>query len=282
MAIPYNGIDPYEVLGISNNVTPLEIKKAYKKLCLKYHPDKIQQQQTQVDTSAFPRIQFSYSILSDPIKRQRYDNTGSLDESEISNDFNWKEYFESMNEKITIDMIEEDKAKYQNSDEEKEDILQNFVYYEGDFLKLFEVIPHLEFNEQEESRVFNIIETELQVPTFRESLDNLALKAWEKYKKSRKTKVRQMLKKLAKEAKEAEELEKILQKKSNAKLNSESDLKLLIQSRQANRLDDLINNLESKYVNKKGKKRISKEINDDEFEKIQSNLVNNKTKKRKY
>lgn len=284
MAIAFPDIDPYQILETSKSSTPIEIKKSYKRLCLKFHPDKLQQNSNSVlDTDHFPKIQFAYSILSDPAKRNRYNSTGSLGYGdELSDDdvFDWKSYFESMNEKITIEMIEEDKLKYQNSLEEKNDILENFVYYDGDFLKLFEVIPHLEFDEAEESRVFDIIEHALTEKEI--NIENANdIKSFEKYKKARKTKVKQMLKKLAKEAKEAKELEKTIKDKGkNTNLRNENDLKSLIQSRQNNRLDDLINNLESKYVNKRGKKRSSsKEMNEDEFEKIQKKLMINKKSK---
>ncbi|KAK6455270.1 DnaJ domain-containing protein [Scheffersomyces xylosifermentans] len=274
MAIPFPDIDPYEVLQVSKSASPIEIKKSYKKLCLKFHPDKLQQLQQQHDPEFFPKVQFAYSIVSDPLKRQRYDNTGSLADYDLDDEdagFNWKDYFESINQKITIDMIEEDKLKYQNSEEETEDIISNFIYYEGDFLKLFELIPHLEFTEEEEQRVFKVIENAM--PELEESLDLQTTKTWEKYKKSRKTKVRQMLKKLAKEAKEAEELEKMIKDKGKKNLRSEKDLGALIRSRQENRLDSLIDTLESKYVNKKGKKRANKEIDDDEFERIQKGIM---------
>ncbi|CCG21841.1 hypothetical protein CORT_0B01220 [Candida orthopsilosis Co 90-125] len=278
MGIPFPDIDPYEVLGVDKDASPILIKKTYKRLCLKHHPDKIKQlnqndrSEAASEEELFTKIQFSYSILSDPVKRNRYDTLGSL--SEFSDDydedgFDWKEYFQSMNERITVEMIEEDRIKYQNSEEEKEDIISSFVYYEGDFLKLFEVIPHLNFTESEEERVYKIIEQELP----RLKVDKSVTKSWEKYTKSRKTKVKNMLKKLAKEAKEAEELEKQLKKKNE----KPQDLASLIKSRQNNRLDGLISNLEAKYGKKRGKKRSSKEIDDDEFERIQTEML----KKRK-
>lgn len=274
MGIPFPDIDPYEILGVDKDASPILIKKTYKKLCLKHHPDKIKQlnQEDQPEAASeeelFTKIQFSYSILSDPVKRNRYDTLGSL--SEFSDDydddgFDWKEYFQSMNERITVEMIEEDRVKYQNSEEEKEDVISSFIYYEGDFLKLFEVIPHLNFTESEEERVYKIIEHELP----RLKVDKSVTKSWEKYTKSRKTKVKNMLKKLAKEAKEAEELEKQLKKKNE----KSQDLASLIKSRQNNRLDGLISNLEAKYGKKKGKKRSSKDIDDDEFERIQADML---------
>jgi DnaJ-class molecular chaperone with C-terminal Zn finger domain len=278
MAIAFGEIDPYEVLGVDKDATPIEIKKSYKKLCLKYHPDKIQQQQQTVDDAEkFPKVQFAYSILSDPQRRQRYDETGSLDESEVDDCFNWKEYFDSINTKISIEMIDEDRAKYQNSQEERDDILSIFVYYEGDFLKLFELIPHLEFTESEENRVFKIVEESMFQPEFSLSLEKHAINFWNKYKRLRKTKVKQMLKKLAKEAREAHELETLIADKGKRNLKSENDLALLIKSRQSNRMDSLINSLESKYV-KKPNKRPSKDLND-EFDRIQQNLMKNKRSK---
>lgn len=282
--MPFHDIDPYEVLQVPTSATPVEIKKSYKKLCLKHHPDKVQQQQVTKDgetdaedsNKTFARLQFAYSILSDPARRQRFDNTGSLSELEVDLDsFDWKDYFKGINEKITLDMIEEDRMKYQGSQEERDDIWHNFIYYEGDFLYLFEVIPHLEFTEEEENRVFNIIEDELA--SSESQVDKTTLTSWGKYKKSRQTKVRAMLKKLAKEAKEAAKLQKEMTAKHSKKISSEADLKLLIQSRQASRMDDLISSLEMKYG--KGSKRLTKDISDDEFERIQSGLKRPKTKR---
>ncbi|KAI5954989.1 hypothetical protein KGF54_001550 [Candida jiufengensis] len=274
MGVPFPDINPYEILGVLPDATPIEIKKSYKKLCLKFHPDKLQQQKDIIiEEETFTKVQFSFSILNDPIKRNRYDTLGSLSEFNEEYDeegFDWKEYFASMNDKITIEMIEEDKLKYQNSEEERQDIITNFIYYEGDFLRLFEVIPHLEFTETEEQRVFKIIEIELQSL----KVDKQITKSWEKYTKSRKSKVKNMLNKLAKEAKEAKELERLIQDKSKGQ---KQDLKSMIKSRQNNRFDDLINKMESKYKNKKGKKRVVDDLDDDEFERIQQEIM----KKRK-
>ena len=62
--------DYYEVLGVSSGASESEIKKSYRKLALKYHPDK-----NPDDASAeekFKEISFAYNILSDPEKRNRY------------------------------------------------------------------------------------------------------------------------------------------------------------------------------------------------------------------
>ncbi|MBL4655372.1 MAG: molecular chaperone DnaJ [Bacteroidia bacterium] len=66
--------DYYEVLGVSNSASEQEIKKAYRKLAIKYHPDK-----NPGDSAAeanFKEAAEAYSALSDPQKKQRYDQFG--------------------------------------------------------------------------------------------------------------------------------------------------------------------------------------------------------------
>lgn len=61
-------MDYYAVLGVNKNSTPDEIKKAYRKLASQHHPDK------GGDKVKFQEIQEAYATLSDPDKRQQYDN----------------------------------------------------------------------------------------------------------------------------------------------------------------------------------------------------------------
>ena len=65
--------DYYHILGIHKESTASEIKKAFRTLALKYHPDRNSEPQAE---SRFKLINEAYAVLSDPEKRQRYDRYG--------------------------------------------------------------------------------------------------------------------------------------------------------------------------------------------------------------
>lgn len=66
--------DFYEILGVPNTASDSDLKKAYKKLALQFHPDK---NKTTGATEAFKAIGKAFSVLSDAQKRKQYDNYGA-------------------------------------------------------------------------------------------------------------------------------------------------------------------------------------------------------------
>lgn len=69
--------DYYEILGIDRNATEDDIKKAFRKLALKYHPDR--NQGNKEAEEKFKEINEAYQVLSDPQKKSQYDQFGTAD-----------------------------------------------------------------------------------------------------------------------------------------------------------------------------------------------------------
>ncbi len=82
--------DYYKTLGVSKDASQADIKKAYRRLASKYHPDK-----NQGDKSAegkFKEVNEAFEVLGDPDKRQKYDTLGANWEAYQQSGGNWQQY----------------------------------------------------------------------------------------------------------------------------------------------------------------------------------------------
>lgn len=73
------GVDLYEILEVESSSSSADIKRAYRKLALRYHPDKVSEEEREEAEIKFKEISHAYEILIDDIKRLEYDLYGTTD-----------------------------------------------------------------------------------------------------------------------------------------------------------------------------------------------------------
>ena len=256
----------YELLGLDSKCNQQEIRKAYYKLALKYHPDRIPiscDENTKKTTEIkFKMISFAYEVLGNPGKREIYDRNPlafSDGNSEISR-------FTELFTKITTQDIGDFKNYYIGSAEELEDIMSSYMKNFGDIVKITEDIFFGSVHE--EDRYLEIIKRQIARDIVPDYISN------GKSPDSQRKKA-QRLKKAAKEAQEASEYAKKLGIFAS---NEGSNLSALIQNRQKSKFDDMINNLESKYGKTPGSPSLKRNRSESDFD-IQPISVSSSSKR---
>uniref|UniRef100_A0A832GM13 J domain-containing protein n=1 Tax=Caldimicrobium thiodismutans TaxID=1653476 RepID=A0A832GM13_9BACT len=92
--------DYYSILGVPRNATQEEIKRAYRKLAMQYHPDR--NKGNKEAEEKFKEINEAYAVLSDPEKRKLYDQFGSAEferrytQEDIFKDFDFENIFSDL------------------------------------------------------------------------------------------------------------------------------------------------------------------------------------------
>ncbi|KAH8725021.1 hypothetical protein GQ44DRAFT_739826 [Phaeosphaeriaceae sp. PMI808] len=256
-------IDPYEVLGLETEATADDVKKAYRKMALKHHPDKAADGEKNAANRKFQEIAFAYSVLSDDRRRKRYDLTGSTAELlENDDDFNWlkfyREQFENVVNEEAINRISEE---YRDSAEERQDILNAYVKCKGNLDTMYGFIMLSDILEDDD-RFRKILD---------EEIENGNIKSFPAYEKETDTKRKRAkdIERKRREDYDKREAEKEEAKTANGNMKTKpkpkakkgsasdmADLAALIQQRQKSRAGGFFDQLEAKYApNSRGSKR---------------------------
>lgn len=205
-------------------------------------------------------------MLSDPVRRKRYDVTGSTAESVDFDDFSWSEFYaEQFRDVVTSDAIETFSKAYKGSPEEQDDVLQAYRNSKGKWGAIYETVM-----------LSNPLEDE---DRFREIIDKaIAEKEVEAYKsytketsKAKEARMRDARREGEEAMAYARELgveDKLFGKGSGGKKQSSEDaLSALIKKNQASR-SSFLDQLEAKYAgsgkNAKGKKGKKREVEDED------------------
>lgn len=94
----------YAVLSVTRDASTAEIKKSYRRLSLKHHPDRHESDSPSKEemTRVFQTLSKVHFILSDPDKRAFYDSTGLVDQEDgLDGEADWNDYFRALFPKVT-------------------------------------------------------------------------------------------------------------------------------------------------------------------------------------
>lgn len=132
----------YEALGVSQTVNNNELRRAYHKLSLKVHPDRVEDSEKVQATKKFQALGKLYSVLTDEEKRALYDEQGIVEDEDdiVTQDRNWVEYWRLLFNKITVDDIKAYEKNYKGSQQELEDLKSAYIEFEGDMDKILDNI----------------------------------------------------------------------------------------------------------------------------------------------
>lgn len=278
--------DLYEILTLNReSATASDIKSQYRKLALKYHPDKqratASDEDKQAATLQFQRIGLAYSILSDPAKKSLYDKTGMISSDDgLAGDKSWTDYFKELwTGVVNAETIEQFAAKYRGSDEEERDVLRYYQQCNGNMDR---ILSHVECSELTDGeRLAEIIQKAIDrgdATMLKEFKSTTTAKAHRARAKQHQRQLKEW------NAKQGQE---------NEKKDGDASLLALIQARnkeRAAKLDALADNIaaraaEASSSTKKGGKKRTKQLDEgpseEEFQKIQEQLMKNKKRKTK-
>jgi DnaJ family protein C protein 9 len=244
--------DLYQVLGLQKGTDITSINQAYRKLALKYHPDRVNG-----NAKKFQALSAVHSILSDENKRKEYDETGNLDNEDYAADFDsWYEYYRRLFPAITVSDIETYLSKYRNSTEESTDVIELYKRFNGDLSKIIEFVIGSD-DENAIQRICSIIDQAIQTKQI--SLTKI-------YEKTK-----------SKLLKIASSLSSSSSKAASKRKPKMTDITNLEERIMLNKKNRSMSNLFSKYDDVEDEP----EISDSEFDRIQQSLLKKKSKSKK-
>ncbi|XP_067136335.1 dnaJ homolog subfamily C member 9 [Centruroides vittatus] len=220
----------YEILNVEKDASNDQIKKAYRLLSLKVHPDHAEEEKKEESTRRFQTLAKIYLILSDEDRRKIYDETGSADDEDCYlEDRDWYAYWRSLFPRITDEDIKSYLTKYKGSEEEINDIKEYYLKYEGDLNKISQCVIGYETERDRYIEIIRDMISKEEVPEFKKFTQQCKKQQKNKYKK---------------EAKEAEKMKRKLRTGDNKSLEEMIGNNRI---QREGRFDHMLADLEKKY-----------------------------------
>ncbi|XP_055837016.1 J domain-containing protein CG6693 [Episyrphus balteatus] len=282
----FNTRNLYELLEIPKESLEKDIKKAYYKISLKVHPDRVPEEDKEIATEKFKVLAKVHQVLTDQNKRALYDEQGVIENDEDEGSLStWLELWKKIFKPITTEDIENYEKEYVGSDLERADIKKAYLGGKGCLNHIINSVPFIAV--EDEPRLKEIVQEMIdaeEVPEFKIFTNEPAAKRKRRHQK------------YAREKLESDELKKRIKQSTN--LTLEQQIMKRQESRQ-NSFTSLMDKLIEKYgdeddddvvdfdaLEAKSKKKIKKVVektnNKKSTTKAKERLVRNgKVKKKK-
>lgn len=242
----FESADLYEIIGVEKNAKDKQLKKGYYQQSLKFHPDRVPANKKAEYTEKFQALCKIYSVLSDKELRAVYDETGEVEDEDVSQDREWVDYWRLLFPKVTKEDIVKFEDKYRGSAEEREDVKKAYLNTEGDIDKILSSVmcSTIEDEDRFSEMISEMIRQE-EVPAF------------SSFTKETKPKKQARKRKAKNEAREAEKAARELAINGSGGTDS---LQALIRGRQQTRqreMDGFLDRLAAKYTSEDEPRDIS-------------------------
>lgn len=132
----------YEVLGLKKDASSADIKKAYFKAARLYHPDKVQgsTKDKEIAKDNFQHLGYVYEVLSDSAKRSYYDLTGDVKSDWFDGIKDWSKHWREIFKEVSSSSINEYLYEYKGSKQEIDDLKEAYERYRGDMNRIMESV----------------------------------------------------------------------------------------------------------------------------------------------
>lgn len=222
----------YEVLKTSKDVDASDIKKAYRKVSLVCHPDRVSEDEKEEATKRFQVLAQVHYVLSDPERRKLYDDHGIIaNEDGLGSEADWVNYWRLLFPKITTNDINKFMESYIGSQQEVDDLIGIYERCKGDMDKICQM--HMSFDEERTTGQLKTLIEEGKIPEY------------EKFTNEPQSRKDKRLRRAKKEAAQAKKMKKKMKEENEA--SNLDDLTAMIRSRREGRFDGMIAQLEQKY-----------------------------------
>ncbi|KAH8243167.1 hypothetical protein KR032_005178 [Drosophila birchii] len=205
--------DVYKLLELKKTASEKEVKKAYHKLSLLVHPDRVPEDQKEEATEKFKVLSKLYQVLTDTQKRALYDEQGLIDDDDgVENKLSsWLDLWSKIFKPISEEDINNFEKDYIDSEMERRDITKAYLGGKGCINYLMNHIPFMKV--EDEPRIKKIVEGMIaagDVPEYKIFTEEPAAKRKKRHQK------------YARESKEAEVIKQRIQRQKKEK--DEQDL----------------------------------------------------------